>query len=344
MPACVRLYSSPAMSDQKRGVMEQVRWGILGAGKIARQFASDIRHAPSARLHSVAARDGGRAKAFAGEFGIPEFHGSYEHLVSDPDVDAIYVATPHSFHLEHSRLAIQAGKAVLCEKPLTATPGESQALVSAARDADVYLMEALWTAFLPAIRTARDWIDDGRIGEVLQVRADFGFRAPFDAGSRLWNPALAGGAMLDIGIYPIAFNRLMTGRGPDHVTSVVRTASTGVDAEVSAILQTDDVTSILSCSFLCDLVNFGRVLGTEGWIELPSFWRSDTARLFRHGTQVEEFVDQRKGGGFEFEIEAASRDILVGQKESKTVPHALSLALQDDMQRVMAAHGPTAAA
>ncbi|MEE2526851.1 Gfo/Idh/MocA family oxidoreductase [Hyphobacterium sp. HN65] len=315
--------------------MEQVKWGILGAGKIARQFASDIHHAPGACLHSVGARDAGRAKAFAGEFGVPVAHGSYEGLVSDPEVDAIYVATPHSFHLEHSLQAIRAGKAVLCEKPLTATPGESEALVSAARDADVYLMEALWTAFLPAIRKARDWIDEGRIGEVLQIQADFGFRAPFDPDSRLWNPDLAGGAMLDIGIYPIAFNRLMTGRGPGQVSSVVRKAPTGVDAEVSAILRTETVTSVLSCSFLCDLVNTGRVLGSEGMIELPDFWRSGEAHLFRHGKQAEVFHDQRQGGGFEFEIEAASRDILAGRKESETVPHALSLALQDDMQRVM---------
>ena len=314
--------------------MQQVRWGILGAGRIARQFASDIRHAPSARLHSVGAREHARARAFADDFGIALAFGSYEELVADPDVDAIYVATPHNFHLDHSRLAIRAGKAVLCEKPLTATPGESEALVSAARDAGVYLMEALWSAFLPTIRKARGWIDEGQIGDVLQVRADLGFPAPFDAASRLWNPDLAGGALLDIGIYPIAFNRLMIGRGPDQVRSMIRPASTGVDAEVSAILQTDNVTSVLSCSFRCDLVNTGRVLGTEGWIELPDFWRSGKARLFRGGAKIEEFDDNRKGAGFEFEIEAASRDVLAGRIESDIVPHALSLALQDDMRRV----------
>lgn len=317
--------------------MAQVRWGILGAGKIARQFATDIHHSPSACLHSVGARDDARARAFAAEFGIPVSHGSYEQLVSDPDVDAIYVATPHNFHLDHSLLAIRAGKAVLCEKPLTGTPGESQALVSAAREADVYLMEALWTAFLPTIRKARDWIDEGRIGDVLQVRAYLGFKAPFDARNRLWNPDLAGGAMLDVGIYPIAFNRLMIGRRPGKVRSVIREAPTGVDAEASVILQTGDITSILGCSFLCDLVNTGRVVGTEGWIELPSFWRSRTARLYQQGAQVEAFEDDRKGEGFEFEIEAASQDILAGRKESQIVPHDLSLALQDDISRVLAA-------
>ena len=317
--------------------MGQVNWGILGAGKIARQFASDIQHAPSARLQSVGARDHARAVAFADEFEIPQAHGSYQDLVPDPDIDAIYIATPHNFHLQHSRLAIAAGKAVLCEKPLTAAPGDTAALVAAAQDADVYLMEALWTAFLPAIRKAREWIDEGRIGEVRQVRADFGFPAPYDAGSRLWNPDLAGGAMLDIGIYPVAFNHLMLGQGPDHVTSVIRRAPTGVDAEVSAILQTGHVTSVLTCSFLCDLVNTGRVLGSEGWIELPSFWRSNTARLFRGGAQVDAFDDNRKGNGFEFEIEAASLDILAGRKQSAIVPHALSLGLQDDMHMIMSA-------
>lgn len=324
--------------------MQQVRWGILGAGRIARQFARDIRHAPSARLHSVGAREHARARAFADDFGITRACGSYEELVSDPDVDAIYVATPHNFHLDHSRLAIRAGKAVLCEKPLTPSSGDSEALISAAREADVYLMEALWTAFLPAIRKARSWIEDGRIGDVLQVRADFGFPAPYDTSNRLWNPDLAGGAMLDIGIYPVAFNRLMIERGPEQVTSVVRRAPTGVDAEVSAILQTGDITSILSCSFWCDLVNTGRVLGSEGWIELPSFWRTGTARLFRGAEQVEQFEDHRAGEGFEFEIEAASQDILAGRKQSAIVPHAHSLALQDDMHKILAAASDAATA
>jgi predicted dehydrogenase len=315
--------------------MKKVRWGILGAGRIARQFAADIRFAPAAELHAVGARQGPRAISFAREFGIPAAHASYEALLSDPDVDAIYVATPHSFHLEQSLAAIRAGKAVLCEKPLTTSPDDCRTLARAAHDQDTYLMEALWTAFLPSIQKAREWLDDGRIGELVQLRADFGFSAEFNPRDRLWNPALAGGAMLDIGIYPVAFNRLMLGRGPDDVISVIRKASTGVDDEVFSIFKTGDVTSVLSCSFKCNLANTGSVIGTKGRIDLPYFWRSTSAFLYENDTLTEEFVDDRRGDGFEFEIEAASQDILDGRLQSETVPHSLSLALQDDMARIL---------
>lgn len=312
-----------------------VRWGILGAGKIARKFASDIVFASNATPYAVGARDGDKANAFAAEFGIPNAHGSYKDLISDPDVDAIYIATPHSFHFEQSLAAMRAGKAVLCEKPLTPSPDQSLALIKAAEENNIYLMEALWTAFLPSVQKARAWLDEGRIGEIVQVRADFGFLAPFDPHSRLWNPSLAGGAMLDIGIYPVAFNRLMLGRGPDDIISVIRKASTGVDDEVFSIFKTGDVTSVLSCSFKCNLANTGSVIGTKGRIDLPRFWRSTSAFLYENDTLTEEFVDDRRGDGFEFEIEAASQDILDGRLQSETVPHSLSLALQDDMARIL---------
>jgi len=314
--------------------MKKVRWGILGAGNIARQFASDIAFATNATLQAVGSREGDKAGAFAAEFGIPRAHGSYENLISDPDVDAIYIATPHSFHLEHSLAAIRAGKAVLCEKPLTPSPDECRTLIRAARAHDVYLMEGLWSAFLPSIQKARAWLNEGRIGEIVQVRADFGFLAPFDPDSRLWNPSLAGGAMLDIGIYPVAFNRLMLGRGPDEIKSVIRRASTGVDDQVFSMFQTGDVTSVLSCSFKCNLSNTGSVIGTTGRIDLPNFWRSTSAFLYENTTLAEEFLDDRQGDGFEFEIEAASQDILDGRKQSEIVPHSLSLALQTDMAKI----------
>jgi predicted dehydrogenase len=323
--------------------MKKVRWGILGAGRIARQFAADIRFAPTAELHAVGARQGSRAISFAREFGIPAAHASYEALLSDPDVDAIYVATPHSFHLEQSLAAMRAGKAVLCEKPLTTSPDDCRALARAAHDQDTFLMEALWTAFLPSIQKAREWLDDGRIGELVQLRADFGFSAAFNPRDRLWNPALAGGALLDIGIYPIAFNRLMLGRGPDHISSILKMASTGVDEEVFTMFQTGDITSLLSCSFKCNLDNTGVLIGTRGRIVLPDFWRSTSAFLYEDGSLIESFDDQRRGNGFEFEIEAASRDILDGRKQSETVPLSLSLALQEDMADVISA-GDTARA
>jgi predicted dehydrogenase len=314
--------------------MTKVRWGILGAGNIAQKFARDIAHTSSAELQAVGAREIERARTFAHTYGLASAHGSYEALFADRQVDAIYVATPHSFHLEQSIAALRAGKPVLCEKPLTPNLEDSKTLVTAARDLDVYLMEALWSYFLPAIGKARQWLDQGRIGELTQVRADFGFKAPFDPDARLFNPALAGGALLDIGIYPIALSRLVLGQGPNQVHSLMKFASTSVDDEVYALFQTGEVTSVLTCSFRSKLANLGTLVGTRGRIELPRFWQAESALLYEGDTLVERFEDQRKGGGFEFEIEAASTDILQGRKQSQIMPHALSLALQEDMARV----------
>ncbi|MCP2670106.1 Gfo/Idh/MocA family oxidoreductase [Maricaulaceae bacterium EIL42A08] len=317
--------------------MGKVRWGILGAGRIARTFASDIVFTSNAALQAVGARDGQRAAAFAKDFSIPTAHGSYEALVDDPDVDAIYVATPHNFHLEQSLAAIKAGKAVLCEKPLTPSLEDSQTLIEAAHRHDIFLMEAMWSYFLPSLQRAKAWLDEGRIGEVIQIRADLGFAAHFDPKGRLYDPALAGGALLDIGIYPIAFNRLMLGQGPDEVTTIFKMAETGVDEDVSAVFQTGSVTSVLTCSFRCPLPNAGLVIGTKGRIEVPGFWHSNSARLYEGDTLVESFEDGRKGSGFEFEIEAASKDILDDRTQSGVASHAVSLALQSDMARVRAA-------
>ena len=316
--------------------MTKVRWGILGAGQIARKFANDMAFTSNASLQAVGARDGQRARAFALEFDIPDAHGSYDALLANPTVDAIYVATPHNFHLQQSLAAMEAGKAVLCEKPLTPSLEDSQALIDAAHRHDVFLMEAMWSYFLPSVRKAKSWLDEGLIGDVLQVRADLGFAAPYDPAGRLYNPDLAGGALLDIGIYPVAFNRLMLGRAPEAVKASFKMADTGVDEEVFALFQTGSVTSVLTGSFRCALPNIGLVIGTKGRIELPGFWQSTSAKRFEGESLVETFEDDRQGTGFEFEIEAASRDILEGRKQSEIASHAASLALQEDMARIRA--------
>lgn len=317
--------------------MAKVRWGILGAGRIARKFASDSAFAPSAIVQAVGARDHDRARAFAHAFNIPTAHRTYEDLLSDPDVDAIYIATPHNFHLEQSLACLKAGKHVLCEKPLTVSVEECKTLITAADQSELYVMEAMWTWFLPAVQQAKAWLEDGRIGELVQVRADFGFKAKFNPDDRLWNPDLAGGALLDIGIYPVAFHRFMLGRGPDSVTAHGRLASTGVDEEINAIFQTRDVTSLLTCSFRTQLANIGYLYGTKGRIEIPNFWRAVSARLFEGSDLVDQFNDHRQGDGFEFEIEAASQDILAGRSQSSVMPLSASLILQEDMGLIRSA-------
>ena len=182
---------------------EPIRWGILGPGSIAHKFAVGLQAIPAGELVAVGSRDQQRADAFADQYGAPNRHASYEALSTDPDIDAVYVATPHPFHQDNAILCLEAGKAVLCEKPFTINAAEAEAVV--ARANGVFLMEAMWSRYLPIMVQVRQWLDAGAIGEPLMVSADFGFRAGVNPAGRLFNPALGGGALLDIGIYVVSF-------------------------------------------------------------------------------------------------------------------------------------------
>ena len=184
--------------------MEKIKWGIVGPGIIAHEFAHDFQFASHAELVAVASRSVERGADFAKKYGIKKVFSSYNDLYNDPDVDAIYVATPHTFHFENSRDAIDSGKAVLCEKPLTHNLQDTVALLDHAQKKGIYLMEGMWTYFLPVIRKAVEWVDAGRIGEVKHVKANFGYPSEFDPSRRYYDPELAGGCLLDMGCYTIA--------------------------------------------------------------------------------------------------------------------------------------------
>ena len=316
--------------------MNQVRWGIVSAGNIAGTFARDIVHAENARAVAVAARNRQSAEAFAARHDIDRAYEGYEALFRDPEVDAIYVATPHTLHLPNSRDAMQAGKAVLCEKPLTTSAAECRELVDIAASSGAYLMEAMWTWFLPAIRQAKRWVDEGRIGELRHVKAELGYPKAFEPEGRLYNPSLAGGCLLDMGIYPIAIARLFTGRAPDSMHVVAREAPNGVDDDVAMLFDYGDCTASLASSFRCKLPNAAYVVGTEGYIAIPNGWSARECHLFELDEKVDSFADDRLGSGFEFQIAAVSDDLLAGRQQSRIVPHAASLAFQEDMDRVRA--------
>ena len=303
--------------------MSTVRWGIVSAGNIANTFASDIAHAPNAEVVAVAARRRADASAFADRHGIPKAYEGYTRLYHDGEVDAIYVATPHTLHLPNSADALHAGKAVLCEKPLTTSAEECRQLLDVAAETGTFLMEAMWTWFLPAIRQAKAWFDAGRIGELLHVKADFGYPKAYDPEDRVYNAALAGGCLLDMGIYPIALARLFIDETPREVQVISRHAPNGV--------------ATLATSFRCKLPNTAYVIGSEGYIEIPHFWSARECRLVVMHEVVDAFEDRREGSGFEFQIESASADILDGRSQSAIVPHAASLAFQEDIDRVKAA-------
>ena len=316
--------------------MAIIRWGILGTGAIAHKFASDMQYVGNGEIVAVGSRRRDTAAAFANTHGVSRSHGSYEALCADDEVDAIYVATPHSMHLPNGQAALEHGKAVLCEKPITTSSSEAQALIATAATRGRPLMEAMWTYFLPALQAARGWVEGGRIGRIRHIRADFGFSVAVDPASRLFDPALGGGAILDIGIYPIALAWYFLARDPVEIRVVGRRTSTGVDDDATMLFDFGEVTATLTTSFRCKLVNSAQIIGTEGIVLIPDFWQATEAELWVDGQTVERFKDPRAGFGLHYETESFGEDILAGRQQSSVVGWNTSLALQRLMERVRA--------
>lgn len=321
--------------------MTIVRWGIAGPGRIARKFATDLAAVRSARLHAVASRTPGRGEAFAAAFGCDRIHATYRELAADPEVDAVYVATPHSFHLEGARPSLEVGKAVLCEKPLAATGDQAAEMIELARASGAFLMEAMWTRFLPVMEVIRRWIDQGAIGRVRLVRASFGYAEPADSTPRrrLSDPALAGGSLLDVGIYGLAFARWIYGRPAEATEAVASLGPSGVD-EACSIVQRFPGGGLaeLSSAVAVHTDRGALIAGSEGRIEVPYFSSAQEATLVRGG----ERLHQHRGfesGGFEYQIRAVGRCLGAGLVESPQMPLAESLEHARVMDRIRARTG-----
>ncbi len=293
-----------------------IRWGILGAGRIAGSFADAVSQHTRAQLVAVGSRNRDRAERFATAHGIPTTHLGYEALVEDPHVDVIYVATPHSEHLEHALLAIRAGKHVLVEKAFTRNAAEAEQVFAAAREAGVFVMEAMWTRFLPHVSALHQVVDAGEIGEIVNVSADHGQLMAFDPTSRLFDPALAGGALLDLGVYPVSFAQDLLG-APDSVTATGTLAETGVDGQVSIVLSYGARTqATLSTTLWARTPTVALVSGTEGYIEVAGpFYRPTSFRVTRLDGRVWTF-DQPSTSGMQYEAAEVARRVAAGDVES----------------------------
>lgn len=314
----------------------KVRWGIVSTGGIATKFAQDILHTDNACLVAVGSRKQESADNFAAAHQVPSSYDSYAALFADDRVDAIYVATPHTMHLPNSADALRAGKAVFCEKPITTSARELQKLLAVAETSGCCLAEAMWTWFLPAVKQAKSWLDMGRIGKLQHVRAELGYPVRYRPESRMFDPELAGGCLLDMGIYPIAIAHYFTARSPNEIQVLARRAQNGVEDDVVMHFNYDDCIASLAATFRCKLPNTTYLIGSEGHIELPHGWGASDAHLYVAEDLVESFCDQRQGSGLEFEIQSVSEDILLGRKQSATVPLAASLTFQKHMDRVRA--------
>ena len=303
-----------------------VRWGIAGTGRIAGQLAADLALSDGGVLQAVGSRSADRAAAFAAEHGATTAHGSYGALLDDPDVDAVYIATPHRQHHALALAGIDAGKHLLVEKAFTCTLDGTREVVAAARAAGLFCMEAMWTRFQPAIVTRRRLLADGAIGDGRSVRADFGRKVPYDPSDRLWDAAQGGGALLDLGVYPIAFIQSVLEGAPAglHVTGTL--APNGVDADAVVTWHADDGRAgVGQCSLAGPLPCTAAVFGTDGWIALPPpFHHPD--RVVVYGTAGEHAAPERTitapatGRGYVHELDEVHRCLAQGLTESPVMP------------------------
>jgi predicted dehydrogenase len=307
-----------------------LRWGIIGTGRIANTFASDIKHVKNAMLYGVGARQSSSATTFAAKYSIDNAYGSYAALLADPNVDAIYIATPHTLHKEQSIAAMLAGKHVLCEKPATVTLKELEQVIDVAKQEQRYFMEGMWSYFLPVLATAQDWIKAGRIGKLTHVKADFGYPLPYSPDLREYDNRLGGGCLLEMGIYPIAMAWLFLGQDPDQQSVWSHAADNGVEDDVVILnaYHKQSATAQLSTSFRCKLPNYLYLIGDEGYIAIPNYWAAEQAKLYKLDICIDHFSAPRPCSGFSYQIEQVSNEILTGQLQPKKVSWAASLAFQ----------------
>ena len=311
---------------------EPVNWGILGPGHIAHRFAVGLGAAAGARLVAVGSRDARRAEAFAARYGAPQAHGSYAALAADRAVDAIYVATPHPHHAPACRLCLEADKPVLCEKPLAVNAAEAGAVAACARARGVLLMEGMWTRFIPATAALRGLLQAGEIGVPAMLQSDFAFSARVDPTSRLFAPELAGGALLDVGVYCVALASMILGT-PDTVAATAHLGATGVDERTAVALSyPNGAVAALLCGITVSTPQFATIIGSEGSVTVASpFWRSEQLTVRRSGAAAEERRYPLRGNGFNYEAEHFMELIRAGATDSPLMPLAESITISETL-------------
>jgi dihydrodiol dehydrogenase / D-xylose 1-dehydrogenase (NADP) len=319
---------------------DKIRWGILGTGGIAHKFATGLQAVPEAELVAVGSRTQAAADEFGNTFGVPRRHASYEALANDPEVDVIYVSTPHTLHKDNTLLCLHAGKAVLCEKPFAVNAGEAAEMISLARQKGLFLMEAMWTRYLPAVIKTRQLIAEGVLGEIRMVMADFGFRADFDPQQRLFNPDLGGGALLDAGIYPVSFAAMIFG-SPTQVMSLAQLGQTGVDEQSAYLLgHAEGKLALLASAVSTDLPSEAIVMGTKGRIRLHSPIYCPRSLTLSLPNQADEVIEPPMiGNGYNYEAVEVMNCLRAGKLESEIMPLDETLAIMKTMDQIRAPWG-----
>ena len=314
---------------------EEIRWGIVGPGRIAENVVKDFAVVDVVRAVAVASRSADRAQAFAARHGIERAYGSYAEIIADPAVDVLYLATPHPQHHAIALAALRAGKALLVEKAFTATTAGAVEVIDLARETGVFVMEAMWTRFQPAVVALRELVADGAIGEVRSVLADLGVTREYDPTDRLFDLAQGGGALLDLGVYVVSFAQMLLGT-PSSVTATGSLFPSGADAEAALLLAYGDGRSAtMTTSLRHALPGQARVFGTAGWIDvLPRFHHPETFVLHRAGAEPETFTRPPLGAGYSHELIEVSDCVRSGRSESAVMPLADTLTVQTVMGEI----------
>jgi predicted dehydrogenase len=321
-------------------MIKKYKWGILAPGKMSAKFTKGLQLLGNVELYAVGSRDINRAKVFAEEFGFKKYYGSYEELVSDPNLEIVYIASPHSSHYEHAMLCLKHRKAVICEKAFALNSREAEGMIKEAVKQNVFLMEALWPPFQPLYRLTKELILAGEPGKIIHLNAKFSFQPPFDPADRKFNLSLGGGSLLDIGIYPVIDALYFLGV-PSFVTARAAFTETGSEDSISIILGYDDARMAnlyssfrtaggIGCDLLCENGNLYFSRGRD---------MSQVLKVSIHGKEDKEYSLLPEAMGYQFEAEEVMKCLDNGKIQSEVVPHSFSLDLMNILDRIRKAAG-----
>ncbi len=321
----------------KNGVL---KWGMIGCGNIANSLAMAIGSLIDHQLIAVAARDLVRAKVFAEKYNVPLAYGSYTEMLENPDVDVVYISTLHHLHREHALLALKHGKHVLCEKPLGINPAETFDMIEMAKRTGLFFMEAMWTRFLPTMKVVRELVSSGKVGEVKSLSANFGYVATTGDLGRHLNPELSGGALLDVGIYPLAFAQMVLGCDLNLLSSKMTMTPAGVDGTTSFVLSDNyGRVATLDCSVICKTNQSAEIVCDNATIQLPEFWHgTDVVVNFKDGTEDCYHIDYEPNG-YVYEVQHVKECMDNRLVQSEIMPHAHTLKLAEIMAKIRFKHG-----
>lgn len=319
--------------------MTKIRWGIISTGRMADWFCSDFSAVENSLLNAVSSRGMEAANAFADRYSIPNRFNSVSDMIASGTVDIVYIATPHTTHKAIACEALAAKMPVLCEKPFVTSVADAEDVISAAVKSNTYFAEAMWTWHLPAIEKAKQWVDDGRIGKIVHLKTDFGYPIPYSENKREYDANDAGGALREMGVYPIAISRRFIDRDPVNIHVTHQSAPNGVEMDLTATFDFEDMTSIIATSFRCRMRNAACIVGENGYITISDAFRAHRAELYRLDDLIETFEEPRAERGYHYMARATAQDLLYGKLQSDTAPHAASVSFQKDMKRILDATG-----